>query len=193
MTMSATAPGGLCFVQDLINTALEAHAYEHERDRLAEPGPAREWLRGALGRWAIATGTPAPLIALRPDDLGGLQELRERLRTGLRAHALNAPSAPAPASALVVGGDLRLVAADDGRMRYRPIAEDARAVGELVAAETLLAQARGTWPQLKTCANPVCGRCFYDTSPNRSRVWHDTRTCGNTSNLRASRGRRKTS
>ena len=77
-------------------------------------------------------------------------------------------------------------------MRYLPVSRDARAIDELVAAETLLAQARGAWPHLKTCANPVCGVSFYDTSPHRSRVWHDTRTCGNTSNLRASRARRRT-
>ncbi|MFI6076338.1 CGNR zinc finger domain-containing protein [Actinoplanes sp. NPDC051343] len=77
-------------------------------------------------------------------------------------------------------------------MQYRPAGEDGRAIAELVAAEILLAQARGTWPHLKTCANLACGVCFYDTSPNRSRVWHDTKTCGNVSNLRASRARRRT-
>jgi predicted RNA-binding Zn ribbon-like protein len=93
---------------------------------------------------------------------------------------------------VVSGGELRLVVAPDGRMRYLPASVDVRAIAELVAAETLLAQARDTWPHLKTCANPACGVCFYDTSPNRSRVWHDTKTCGNASNLRASRARRKT-
>jgi predicted RNA-binding Zn ribbon-like protein len=35
--------------------------------------------------------------------------------------------------------------------------------------------------------------CFYDSSPNRSRAWHNTKTCGNVSNLRASRSRRRVS
>jgi predicted RNA-binding Zn ribbon-like protein len=141
--------------------------------------------------WALAAGTPAPLIALRPADLATVQELRERLRAGLRAGARNAPAAPGPRSSPVAGGDLRLDVGADGRMRYRPVAGDVSAIAGLVAAEILFAQARGTWPCLKTCANPVCGACFYDTSPNRSRAWHDTKTCGNASNLRASRARRK--
>jgi predicted RNA-binding Zn ribbon-like protein len=94
-------------------------------------------------------------------------------------------------AALVSGGDVRLVVAPDGRMRYVPASGDVHAIAELVAAETLLAQVRGIWPRLRTCANPLCGVCFYDTSPNRSLVWHDTRTCGNLSILRASRARRR--
>jgi predicted RNA-binding Zn ribbon-like protein len=140
----------------------------------------------ALGEGAAATGTLAPLITLRPGDLPSVRELRERLRSDLRAHAANASAHLAQAaSGPAVGGpagELKLSAAPDGRMRYRPAAEDGRAIAQLVAAGTLLGQARGTWPHLKTCANPACGICFYDTSPNRSRVWHDTRTCGNTSN-----------
>jgi len=110
-----------------------------------------------------------------------------------RAEAANLEQpGPAEPAGDDVTGDLKLVAGRDGRMRYLPASGDARAIAELVAAETLLAQARGTWHHLKTCANPACGVCFYDSSPNRSRVWHDTKTCGNASNLRASRARRKT-
>jgi predicted RNA-binding Zn ribbon-like protein len=177
------APDGLRFVQDLVNTAL-AH------DRLAEPRAARDWLRGALDEWAAATGSTAPLITLRPEDLAAVREFRERLRARLRAEAANVERpGPAEPAGSDVTSDLKLIA---GRMRYLPASGDARAIAELVAAETLLAQARGTWHHLKTCANPACGVCFYDTSPNRSRVWHDTKTCGNASNLRASRARRKT-
>jgi predicted RNA-binding Zn ribbon-like protein len=227
------APDGLRFVQDLVNTSVESLAHDPAQDRLAGLGSARTWLRQALADWSEATGTPAPLITIRAGDLAALRELREGLRRGLRAGALNAPvggeentgeensaadesaadesaadesaadesaadknagdeSGADTGAALVSGGDLKLAVARDGRMRYRPASGDARAIAELVAAETLLAQARGSWPHLKTCANPVCGVCFFDTSPNRSRVWHDTRTCGNASNLRASRARRKT-
>jgi predicted RNA-binding Zn ribbon-like protein len=191
MVMSQ-APDGLRFVQDLVNTAIESLTYDPAHDRLADPRTAREWLRGALDEWAAATGTPAPLITLRTEDLATVQELRERLRGGLRAEAVNAPDAGPRRAALVSGGDVRLVVAADGRMRYVPASGDVHAIAELVAAETLLAQVRGTWPRLRTCANPLCGVCFYDTSPNRSRVWHDTGTCGNLSNLRASRARRRT-
>jgi predicted RNA-binding Zn ribbon-like protein len=202
MVMSP-APDGLRFVQDLVNTAVESRAYDPVHDRLASPRAAREWLRGALEGWAAATGSTAPVITLRPDELAGVQELRERLRAALRATAANAEAPTGGAAAgggsegggpgfVALGGDLKLAAGRDGRVRYLPASADARAIAELVAAETLLAQARGTWPLLKACANPVCGVCFYDTSPNRSRVWHDTRICGNRTNLRASRARRRT-
>jgi predicted RNA-binding Zn ribbon-like protein len=185
------APGGLRFVQDLINTSITERAYDRAGDRLADLATARTWLRQALDDWAVATDTPAPLISLGPDDLATLQELRERLRAALRADAANAPALPRPQSSPLPGGEVRLLAAPDGRMRYQPAATDGRAVADLVAAESLLAQTTGAWANLKTCANGICGVAFYDSSPNRSRAWHNTKTCGNISNLRASRSRRK--
>jgi predicted RNA-binding Zn ribbon-like protein len=187
----ARAPGGLVFVQDLVNTTFEAGAYDPEHDQLASPTTARTWLRTALDTWAEATGTPTPLVTLRPDDLPLVQELRERLRTRLRADALNAPSAHSAASASMLAGDVHLQIGMDGRVRYQPRSTGSAAISELVVTEMLLAQVRGVWPNLKTCARPGCGGCFYDSSPNRSRVWHDTKTCGNTSNLRASRSRKR--
>jgi predicted RNA-binding Zn ribbon-like protein len=187
------APGGLRFVQDLVNTALTRDAYDARGDQLVDLPTARMWLRQALDDWSAATDTPAPLISLTAADLATLQELRERLRSALRADAANAPAAARPRSGALPGGEIRLLAAPDGRMRYQPVATDGRAVADLVAAESLLAQTTGVWANLKTCANPVCGACFYDSSPNRSRAWHNTRTCGNVSNLRASRSRRRVS
>jgi predicted RNA-binding Zn ribbon-like protein len=79
----------------------------------------------------------------------------------------------------------------DGHVGYEPLESGWRALRALTSAEGLVAQASGTWSRLKTCAYPPCGLCFYDTSPNRSRVWHDTAMCGNITNLRASRSRRQ--
>jgi predicted RNA-binding Zn ribbon-like protein len=78
-----------------------------------------------------------------------------------------------------------------GRVHYEPLATDWRAVAALASIETLLAQTADTWPRLKTCAHPPCGACFYDASPNQSRAWHNTKTCGNLNNLRASRTRKR--
>jgi predicted RNA-binding Zn ribbon-like protein len=55
----------------------------------------------------------------------------------------------------------------------------------------MLAQHSGAWERLETCPYPPCGIAFYDESKNNSRVWHDVKTCGNRTNLAASRGRRR--
>ena len=52
----APAPGGLRFVQDLVNTSLAAPA--SRPDLLADLGSARAWLEQALGEWSAAAGWP---------------------------------------------------------------------------------------------------------------------------------------
>lgn len=41
------------------------------------------------------------------------------------------------------------------------------------------AQADGTWPRLKLCANPDCGWAFFDRSRNRQGTWCTMAVCGN--------------
>jgi predicted RNA-binding Zn ribbon-like protein len=181
----APAPGGLRFVQDLVNTSVGP-----DPDPLQEVADARLWLREALGAWSAATGQPAPGIELDDTDLAPLRDHRGRLRSALRVQP-----GPTAASATLTSHEtsarVLLTTTPDGRVRYEPFESGWRAVRGLAAAETLLAQAGGTWPRLKVCAYPACGACFYDRSPNRTRVWHDTRTCGNLANLRASRARKR--
>jgi predicted RNA-binding Zn ribbon-like protein len=115
--------------------------------------------------------------------------LREQLRQTLRANAAHVDAVPSDAQpAGVVSADVRLTLQADGQVDYQPVG-----VSGLVAVELLLAGATGALSRLKTCAAPACGACFYDGSPNRARVWHDTKMCGNVPNLRASRARRKAS
>ncbi len=186
------APGGLRLAQDLVNTALAAPVRHPRPDLLADPGSARQWLDGALAAWAVATGNPAPAIDLDESDLPPLRDHRELLRAQRRAMAVSGASGPAdPGASRDVAARILLNVGADGRVRYEPLESGWRAVRALASAEALLAQASGTWPRLKTCAYPPCGLCFYDASPNRTRVWHDTRTCGNITNLRASRSRRQ--
>jgi predicted RNA-binding Zn ribbon-like protein len=175
-----------------VNTALAAPVRHPHPDLLAELGPARQWLDRALGTWSEATGNAVPAIEVDESDLAPLRDHRELLRAQLRA----APGGPAEtppglgASRDITAKVLLNVGAD-GRVRYEPLESGWRAVRALTSAEALVAQAVGTWPRLKACAYPPCGLCFYDASPNRTRVWHDTRTCGNITNLRASRSRRQ--
>lgn len=189
----APAPGGLRFVQDLVNTALAEHSDGARRDLLADAAGADAWLRRALGAWSAATGSPAPAISLDEPDLPALRDHRELLRETLRAMPPDTAAAPPGevGASREVAAKMLLSVAPDGTVRYEPFESGWRAVRALTSAEALLAQAAGTWRRLKACAYPPCGACFYDSSPNRTRVWHDTKLCGNITNLRASRARKR--
>jgi predicted RNA-binding Zn ribbon-like protein len=182
----APAPRGLRFVQDLVNTSLAEHSDGKRPDLLADVGRADAWLRRALDAWSAATGSPAPAIHLDEPDLSALRDHRELLRESLRP--VPGPQA-APSREIVA--KILLAVTPDGAVRYEPFESGWRAVRALTSVEALLAQASGSWPRLKACAYPPCGACFYDSSPNRTRVWHDTKLCGNIANLRASRARKR--
>lgn len=47
------------------------------------------------------------------------------------------------------------------------------------------------WERLRTCSAPDCDRVFFDESRNRSRVYCDSRTCGNRMHVAAYRARRR--
>ncbi|GAA2855121.1 CGNR zinc finger domain-containing protein [Streptosporangium fragile] len=49
----------------------------------------------------------------------------------------------------------------------------------------------GEWGRLRTCSAPDCGHVFVDESRNRSRVYCDSRTCGNRMHVAAYRARRR--
>jgi predicted RNA-binding Zn ribbon-like protein len=186
------APGGLRFVQDLVNTAA---GRDPGPDPIQDAGRAGGWLREALGAWSAATGQPPPGIELDDSDLAPLRDHRELLRVALRVQPgspSTARSAATPDSPVTgeVTARVLLTSTPGGLVRYEPFESGWRAVRGPATTEALLAQVRGTWPRLKVCAYPACGVCFYDASPNRTRVWHDTRTCGNRANLRASRARK---
>jgi predicted RNA-binding Zn ribbon-like protein len=69
-------------------------------------------------------------------------------------------------------------------------------VAEHLAADCGVALAHllvdGEWERLRTCAAPDCARVFVDESRNRSRVYCDSRTCGNRMHVAAYRARRRT-
>jgi len=180
------APGGLRFVQELVNTALRAPAPEPGNrlaDLLAEPGRAAGWLERALALWAEATGQPAPELHLAAEDLAPLRDVREAIR------ALAAGTGPGGFPPLEAG--LTVAADPGGRMSYRPAATGWRGVAGLAAAEILLAQHGTQWSRFKVCRLDACGAAFYDVSRNASRIWHDVGTCGNQANLRAFRARQR--
>lgn len=182
------APGGLRLVQELVNTSVRPVDDQPPRvaDLLATADSAAGWLSAALGQWADATRQPAPAISLGPADLAPLRRLRE----SVRARA-GGPADGGFQPAGLGGANVAVHFDESGRGRYGTTAAGWRGVAALVAAEILLAQHTGAWERFKTCPFPVCGIAFYDESKNNSRVWHDVRTCGNRTNLAASRGRRR--
>src|SRR4051812_14867692 len=72
------APGGLCIVQDLVNTAaISAFAVP---DLLADPVVAQRWLTPALREWSERAGQPQAHLTLNRRDLTALRRLRAELR-----------------------------------------------------------------------------------------------------------------
>jgi hypothetical protein len=177
--MLAAAPGGLCVVQDLLNSASIPVA--SVPDLLADRATAQLWLDTSLRTWSRQSGRTPPRITLSGNDLGTLRELRSQIRGWLTNEAPDH-------TALTLEADISL---RDGRLTYEPHGGGAAAVTSLVVLESLLAARAGTLSRLKTCMNPACGAAFYDLSRNSTRVWHDMKTCGNPINLRASRARRR--
>ena len=176
----AAAPGGLCLVQDLLNSASMPAA--SIPDLLADQTSAQAWLDGSLRTWGEQTGRPAPGVTISDADLAPLRDLRTRVRGWITNNADD-------------GVPQRLetgVAFRDGHLAVEPRGDGAAAVTSLVLLEALLAAPTGALRRLKACPNPACGAAFYDRSRNCTRVWHDMKTCGNAANLRASRARRKT-
>ncbi|MEU8378341.1 CGNR zinc finger domain-containing protein [Streptosporangium sp. NPDC048865] len=173
------APGGLCLLQDLLNTA--GMAVAPVPDLLDDETTARSWIDASLRTWGEQTGQTPPRIAVSSRDLPALRALRGHVRDWLTGEAEDRTPHP-----LTAGISFR-----HGRLAYEPQGNGAVAVASLVHLEALLASHTGTFTRLKTCMNPACGVAFYDMSRNSTRVWHDMKTCGNVMNLRASRARRR--
>ncbi|WP_328606959.1 CGNR zinc finger domain-containing protein [Amycolatopsis sp. NBC_00345] len=174
---AAPAPVSLRRVQSFLNT--RSAGRPPEVDLLADTASANGWLRTL--EW------PA-VPRLTTDDLQPLYELREALQARLEAG--QSGSRPDLAHHLE---KLRwkVTLAEDGQLALSAEGEGWRQVGGTVLSDVLLAQQHDLWPRLKACRNPPCAVVFYDSSKNRSRVWHNTSVCGNLINLRASRARQR--
>jgi CGNR zinc finger len=178
------APGGLGFVQDVLNTASAGRP--RGPDLLGELESAQKWLDGALGSWCALNDVPEDRVVLQQRDLEPLLDLRADL------HALLATRAdPSLAAARLQSATVTARAHPDGTVRLEPRAEGWRRVAAIVLIEAFVAQQQDTWRRLKVCRNERCRAAFYDRSRNTSAVWHDARYCGNAINLRASRARRR--
>jgi CGNR zinc finger len=177
------APGGLGFVQDVLNT----HPTQRPpvADLLAELDSAQTWLDGALQNWSNETGVPQSRVLLTEDDVDKLRGLRADLTGSLRSADQRHDGTLLPSvsvSARVGPG---------GKALLQPRGEGSRRVSAIVLIETFTAQRLDTWRRLKICRNELCSTSFYDRSRNNSAVYHDSRVCGNAIYLRASRARKR--
>jgi predicted RNA-binding Zn ribbon-like protein len=177
--VSATAPGGLAFVQGLLNTRSTASGYP---DLLDEESTAEAWLVDGLREWGELTGSvPAEqIVAVR--ELVELRGLRDRVRSYVQGNR----------AGVRIDQPIAVVSNEDGTLRTQPTGTGIHWVESAVWGAVLMAQDRDTFRRLKLCRNALCGSAFYDRSKNNSGVWHDVHVCGNAANLRASRARRKT-
>jgi predicted RNA-binding Zn ribbon-like protein len=177
------APGGLGFVQDVLNT----HPTQRPpmADLLADLDSAQTWVDGALQNWSHETGVPQGHVLLTENDLDKLRGLRGDLTSLLRSgdHPHDRPLLPSASVSARVG--------PDGTALLEPRGDGHRRVSAIVLIETLTAQLLDTWRRLKICRNELCSLSFYDRSRNNSAVYHDSRVCGNAIYLRASRARKR--
>jgi predicted RNA-binding Zn ribbon-like protein len=184
-----TAPDGLALVQELVNT----HAVASDgADLLADQAAARRWLRQAASQWTRISGLDPPELTLSGGDLRALRELRAVVRDMLAVPPAERPADLDPGTGTVTErAQARLVTDRQGRMALLPLGTGADWLASAIWSEVLLAQRSGAWSRVKLCREPGCRTAFYDASRNGSGAWHNVRTCGNITNLRASRARRK--
>ena len=184
-----SAPDGLALVQDLVNTHAVATGAE---DLLADPATAEQWLRAVADQWAQHHGSQPPELSLSTVDLRALRELRTMVKDLLAVPSDQRGTDPFRAQDAVQPRARAQLACDDsGRVVLLPLGTGDGWFASAVWSEILFAQLNGAWARLKLCREPGCRSAFYDASRNGSAVWHNVRTCGNITNLRASRARRK--
>ncbi|HET9809914.1 MAG TPA: CGNR zinc finger domain-containing protein [Candidatus Limnocylindria bacterium] len=153
-------------------------------DRFRTPTDALHFLQAARAYTARAHGADfeLPRRAPSPAQLERLRQIRDAVQALIdrdrRAYErLTRALLDRYAFHLVPEGGLRPVG--DGWDRF--IAQRLPAVVAM-AAQT---------DRLRRCANPACGWAVWDATKSNTRVWCDSRTCGNRMKVRAFRARKR--
>jgi predicted RNA-binding Zn ribbon-like protein len=177
---AAPAPRSLQRVQSFLNT--RSAGLPVEPDLLARPSSANKWLR--TFEWPT---TPR----LTADDLTSLRELRQSLQELVEAGHNPAEKQSQLNFARHLANLRWTMIFEQGRLALSTEGGGWRQVAGALLSDIFVAQQHDLWPRLKACREPLCTVVFYDSSKNQSRVWHNTLECGNRTNLRASRARRR--
>lgn len=176
------APGRLEVVRAFVNT----HDVEAGTDVLATSAGLAGW----LAAWQLAP----PGLRLDASGLLAATELRDALRTLLRAHnAQDVDSTPAVdvLNRVSARAGLRPVMAQDGSVGYHVAGSGgAGALGDIVAI-VHTAEWQGVWTRLKACSADTCQWAYYDTSRNRTSRWCHMQVCGNRAKGQAFRARQR--
>jgi hypothetical protein len=175
------APGALQIIQDLLNTISSGRTVRRS-DLLDNAVDANRWLEAV---WPQAVGD-VDVPRLDVDDLEPLRQLRQAIGSMLaRDRGATFDERGTAQSARV-----RLELTPQG-VDVQPVGSGNRAVAGRVLGALLEAQTRDELRRLKVCPNDWCHVSFYDRSRNNSAIWHNSTTCGNIANVRASRARKK--
>ncbi|MBF8193191.1 CGNR zinc finger domain-containing protein [Nonomuraea sp. K274] len=171
----------LATVVELVNTSPSTGGDE----RLADLAELRAFVRS---RQVSGIGS------LTPRDLMEVRRVREAFHRVFTA--ADQPTAVRTLNALIGETRItpRLTEHDGHPLHMHYFAADA-ALAEHLAADCGVALAHllveGEAERLRTCTAPDCDRVFVDESRNRSRVYCDSRTCGNRMHVAAYRARRR--
>lgn len=178
----APAPEPLRSVQLFVNTL----DIENGVEELVDP----EALRVALLRAGVLPDADAPLSEA---DVGVALAVREALRElalGNNGGTVG-PDALATLMRAARTANLSVTFPPGGVTRLVPAADGLDgALGRLLAI-VHDAQVDGSWRRLKTCRRDVCHWLYYDRSRNASSIWCAMSVCGNRTNTKRYRARRR--
>lgn len=156
-------------------------------DRGLVDDPAR--LRALLQRFG-----PAPLHDPTPAErerLAALREAAEHVLSTVAAGRLPQPDELRDLNELLATPvEVRLATGEGGlALETVPLSAGWDTVVRELAGRLARLLVEGEPGRIKRCANPDCGRLFYDLSRNRTRRWHDD-ACGNLTRVRRFRAAR---
>jgi predicted RNA-binding Zn ribbon-like protein len=156
-----------------------------EHEELDSPQALAAW----LVRWRLASEK----LELTEDDLEHVLRVREALLGLAQCNAgIEVPEwITTRLDRAAVDAPVQLRFQTGGTALFQPSKEGlAGALGRLLLL-VARAQRDGQWSRLKTCRGKECRRVFYDSSPNRSRIWCSKDLCGGRYQMRAIRRRQK--
>ena len=179
---TALAPAPLVLSQELANTIGIDHI-PGLVDLLAEVDTAQHWIDAVVPYWCASVDADDPHLLITATELPRLRAVRDTLRSVLGDH-------DAPRTEAVIAGTAAITATSTGA-HLEPLGSGAAWLAAAIAIEAATAHAQDTFRRLKLCHESQCRTALYDRSKNNSRIWHDTATCGNKTNARAHRARRR--
>lgn len=133
----------------------------------------------------------------RPGDLPTALGYREQLDSVVTAcEAGSETAAIARINALLAAtGAIPQIAAHDGRGPHLHVSSPSSPLPDRMAAHFAMGLAwlvvAGQIRRIRTCASPTCQKVFVDLSKNSSRLYCDSRTCGNRMHVAAYRARKQ--